>query len=157
MTREQKIMDLQKKILQASKKGDYIKIINYQRELEALMQEVESMSLGSVVHDMSVDDHYQAVCLMVRMFIFADMLYGAAVDFKDFLKKYEITDVPIASLAADTAKNCHNITREIDALNDDELSERFGDICDECNMMVMNKVYTAEAGLKENIRRQHGG
>lgn len=155
MTREQKIIDLQDKILKANRKGDYIKSIKYQNELRAIQMEVERMSLASVAKEMSVDDHYEAICEMVRMFVFADMLYGAAVDFKAFLKKYHIVDVPIASLAEETAKKCRNITREIDNFHDESMSDQFGELCDECNMMVMNKIYSSEAKLKEQIKKQH--
>ena len=72
--------------------------------------DVERLSLSSVAKEMSVDDHYEAICKMVRMFVFADMLYGAAIDFKAFLVKYHIVDIPIASLAEDVAKKCRNIT-----------------------------------------------
>lgn len=155
MTREQKIIDLQDKILKANKKGDYIKSIKYQNELRAIQMEVERMSLASVAKEMSVDDHYEAICEMVRMFVFADMLYGAAVDFKAFLKKYHIVDVPIASLAEETARKCRNITREIDNFHDASMSDQFGELCDECNMIVMNKIYSSEAKLKEQIKKQH--
>ena len=155
MTREQKIIDLQGKILKASKNGEYIKSIKYQNELRAIQMEVERLSLSSVAKEMSVDDHYEAICKMVRMFVFADMLYGAAIDFKAFLVKYHIVDIPIASLAEDVAKKCRNITREIDNFHDDGLSDQFGELCDECNMMVMNKIYSSEARLKEQIKKQH--
>lgn len=154
MNRERKIIDLQDRILKANRRGDFVRAVKYQKELTAMLQEVERMSLASVARDMSVDDHYEAICRMVRMFVFADMLYGAAVDFKAFLEKYHIVDVPIASLAEETARKCRNITREIDNFHDESLSDQFGELCDECNMMVMNKIYGAEAKLKEQIKKQ---
>lgn len=129
--------------------------MNLQRELNRIQIEVERTSLASVALEMSVDDHYDAICRMVRMFVFADMLYGSAVDFKEFLKKYRITDIPLATMAEETARKCRSMTREIDNFNDSGLSEQFGNLCDECSMMVMNKIYAYEARLKERIKKQH--
>lgn len=155
MNNARKVVELQKNIMKATKRGDYINAMKLQRELNRIQIEVERTSLASVALEMSVDDHYDAICRMVRMFVFADMLYGAAVDFKEFLKKYRITDIPLATMAEETARKCRSMTREIDNFNDSGLSEQFGNLCDECSMMVMNKIYAYEARLKERIKKQH--
>lgn len=155
MNRTRKIIELQENIMKATKRGDYIKAMKLQKELNSIQMEVERTSLASVAKEMSVDDHYDAICRMVRMFVFSDMLYGAAVDFKEFLKKYNITDVPIATIAEETSRKCRSITREIDNFNDPYFSEQFGNLCDECSMMVMNKIYAYESRLKERIKKKH--
>lgn len=154
-TREERIIEIQEKMFKARRAKDFISEIRYHKELRSILDERESDTLGNVVKNLTADEHYTEICMMVRMFVFADMMYGAAIDFKGFLTKFGIVDIPLATLGENTAKECRNITREIDNFKDEGMSEAFGQLCDECNMMVMNKIYSREAKLKDKIMEQH--
>ena len=156
MSTEQKIKALRERLQKAQRKRDYVGMVKIQRELAETAHRTERVPMQEVATQMTVEDHYEAVCLMVRMFVFADLLYGAAVDFGAFLRRYGVVAVPLARMAEETARKCRSLTKEVDITGDEEFSDRFGQLCDECDLMMRNKVYAEEARLKEHIKQQHG-
>lgn len=94
---------------------------------------------------MTEEDRKKSMALMHKLFVFADILYGAAVDFEDHIKKFDTSiSIDVANQAKKAAAISRGITRHVDSFNDEELSEDFGNLCDEIQMIAMNCIYKRE-------------
>lgn len=151
--------ELQKKLHDAIRKRDYCKqsiIMNELKKLEDIKRE-ENISLKNLaIENLTVDEHYEAICLMNKMFIFTDILETAALEFNEFLKdRIKNIDMPIINKTVELAKNARSIVRIVDECNDPEMSDQFGDLCDKIRCMAMNMIYSEEAKLKQKIKNEH--
>ena len=66
---------------------------------------------------------------------------GTNVDFVTSLKKFgKSIDIEAVSQAKKAVKLLHGITKNVDDLKDDELSEDFGEKCDSISLVVDNMI-----------------
>lgn len=139
------LIKLQEQLRQAVLARNYIKINKLQSQIKAEQSRQERISLATMLPEISEEDKKKSLHLMHQVFIFADLLYGAALDFESHLRKQDKSIViDICEQAKKAAKACRNITREVDNMNSKEMSEDYGNMCDNIQMMVMNEVYKHE-------------
>ena len=83
-----------------------------------------------------------ALVLMHQVFVFADMLYGAALEFEEYLKGFDRSvTLPVVVRAKKAAAECRDITRYVDSFGDERMSALFGEMCDEISLNAQNVIY----------------
>ena len=91
------------------------------------MQAKEQISLAKVITELTDEEKKESLRLMHKVFILSDLLYGATLDFESYLKKFDKSiDVEVVNQAKKAVNLLHGITKNVDDLKDDELSEDFG-------------------------------
>ncbi len=84
----------------------------------------------------------KALVLMHQVFVFADMLYGAALEFEEYLKGFDRSvTLPVVVRAKKAAAECRDITRYVDSFGDERMSALFGEMCDEISLNAQNVIY----------------
>lgn len=144
----------------ARKSGNIVKAVKIMKQIDDLNKNKKYQETTNVkkicLENLSQDEHFHAICLMNRMFIFADILETAAIEFREYMKKRcDIVEFPVIENAINVAKNARDITRIVDDCHSESLSDEFGEMCDNINNMVMNVIYKEEAGLKQRIKKEH--
>lgn len=113
------------------------------RQIKAL--EIEQIPLKSLLPNMSEQDRKEALRLMHRTFILADLLEGAAIDFESYLNKFGTMRLLITDDIKQIAKMSHKLIMNIDDMKDEKLSENFGDMSDECKFAIYNVISKYQA------------
>ncbi len=133
------------KLSQALKKRNYTEFNKLSSQKKLLMQAKEQISLAKVITDLMDEEKKESLRLMNKVFILSDILYGATLEFESYLKKFDKSiDVEVVNQAKKAVKLLHGITKNVDDLRDDELSEDFGEKCDSISLVVdnmMNKMF----------------
>ena len=138
MTELQKLDD---KLAKALKSKNYTKFNELMKQKKVLMQAKEQISLASVLTNFTEEQKKESLRLMNKTFILSDLLYGAAIEFESYLKKFDkLLDVEAVNKAKQAVKLLHDITKNVDDLKDDELSEDFGNKCDSISLVVDNMI-----------------
>ena len=141
-----KIEKLQSDLLAATSKRDYAKVTKIQKKLKPLLAAMnepveERVTLATVLESATPKQKDEALGKMHRVFILSDLLYGAVVDFEDYLSYMDSTIViEVTQEAKEAIKLLHGITKNVDAFNNKEMSENFGDACDEALMILDNVI-----------------
>ena len=129
------------KISKALKKRNYTEFNQLSAQKKLLMQAKEQISLAKVITDLTDEEKKESLRLMNKVFILSDLLYGATLDFESYLKKFDKSiDVEVVHQAKKAVKLLHGITKNVDDLKDDELSEDFGEKCDSISLVVDNMI-----------------
>ena len=133
------------KISKALRKRNYTECNKLSAQKKVLMQAKEQISLAKVITDLTDEERKESLRLMNKVFILSDILYGATLEFESYLKKFDKSiDVEVVNQAKQAVKLLHGITKNVDDLKDDELSEDFGEKCDNISLVVdnmMNKMF----------------
>lgn len=116
MTVEEKLKEQYNK---ARRTGNIVKAVRIMKQIDDLnknKKEQETTNVKNIcLQNLSVEDHFKAICLMNRMFIFADILETAAIEFREYMKKRcDIVEFPVIDQAIDVAKKARDITRIVD-------------------------------------------
>lgn len=144
------LKNLQEKYRQAVLQRNYAKLPELQQAIRAEMQRIERTSLGSLLPSMTKEDRIQSLRLMHRLFVFADILYGIALEFEGHMRNFDPSiSVDVCCQAKKAASLCRDIIRNVDAFEDEKMSEGFGEMCDTIQMMVMNEIYKRETRFDE--------
>ncbi len=119
-------------------------------QLKAQLNARERTSLASVLPEFSEDQKKEALRRMHRVFIFSDLLYGASLEFEDYLKTFDSSlDVEVVHQAKQAVKILHGITKNVDDLKNDQMSEEWGNMCDEISLMADNVINKNWSKLKK--------
>ena len=133
------------KLSKALRKRNYTEFNKLSAQKKVLMQAKEQISLAKVITELTDEEKKESLRLMNKVFILSDLLYGATLDFESYLKKFDKSiDVEVVNQAKKAVKLLHGITKNVDDLRDDELSEDFGEKCDSISLVVdnmMNKMF----------------
>ena len=133
------------KLSQALRKRNYTEFNKLSAQKKVLMQAKEQISLAKVITDLTYEEKKESLRLMNKVFILSDLLYGATLDFESYLRKFDKSiDVEVVNQAKKAVRLLHGITKNVDDLKDDELSEDFGEKCDNISLVVdnmMNKMF----------------
>ena len=129
------------KLSEALKKKDFIKYRKLLNQKKLLMQAKEQISLAKVITELTEEEKKESLRLMHKVFILSDLLYGATLEFERYLKKFDNKiDVEVVNQAKQAVKLLHGITKNVDDLKDDEMSEDFGNKCDSISLVVDNMI-----------------
>ena len=133
------------KISKALRKRNYTECNKLSAQKKVLMQAKEQISLAKVITELTDEEKKESLRLMHKVFILSDLLYGATLDFESYLKKFDKSiDVEVVNQAKKAVRLLHGITKNVDDLKDDELSEDFGEKCDSISLVfdnIMNKMF----------------
>ena len=104
---------------------------------------------------MTPEQTEEALMKMHKVFVMADMLYGFALDFESTIQKYDPSmTLLVTNKVRQIKKISSEITQNVDALGCDRLSEQFGDMCDECSLVVQNIIYKYRQREKKLIENE---
>lgn len=73
----------------AIKERRYARMAELQRKIAALQNVREHVPLSFLLPKFTPQERDKALVLMHQVFVFADMLYGAALEFEEYLKGFE--------------------------------------------------------------------
>lgn len=132
---------IEQKISDALRKNDYAKVFELNKQKKVLMQAEERTSLAKILPEFSEQEKIEALRKMHKVFVLSDLLYGAALDFQSYLNRFDSTiEIQAVKEAEKAVKILHNITKNIDDLNNEEMSSEFGDFCDNLNLIIENSI-----------------
>ena len=137
-----KLAQLQTKLNDAIRKQQYTKIAKLQSQIKEELKRKEHVALGTLLPLMNEEQTEEALRKMHKLFITADLLYGFAMEFEDTLHKYDPSmETHVVKKVRQIADLARGITRNVDAFNDEKLSENFGNMCDEAGFVIENIIY----------------
>lgn len=152
-----RLTQLQKKLKDALLSGQYTKAAKIQKQISLEKSRKELVPLNTLLPEMTTEQTEEALMKMHKVFVMADMLYGFALDFESTIQKYDPSmTLLVTNKVRQIKKISSEITQNVDALGCDRLSEQFGDMCDECSLVVQNIIYKyrqREKKLIENERK----
>ena len=129
------------KLSEALKKRNYTEFNKLTVRKKLLMQAKEQISLAKVITELTEEEKKESLRLMHKVFIISDLLYGSTLEFESYLKKFDKSiDVEVVNQAKQAVKLLHGITKNVDDLKDDEMSEDFGNKCDSISLVVDNMI-----------------
>lgn len=133
MTKE--IKQLEKKIVEATLKGDYMAQFKYKGKLNAILkaeQEHTRTTLLDCIADRTPEERREATTRVIYAIATADLLYGATMDVEEYLRKeFGIVDIPIMEHLRDIVKQLHKVVKSIDDVGSGIFSDRYMEIVDE--------------------------
>lgn len=139
-----KLLKLQDALLVATSRRDYVKVRKIQSKIKSIMsiKETEHVTLVTVLESATEEQRKEALLKMHRVFILSDILYGAALEFEDYMSFLDdsIREIEATEAAKQAIKILHGITKNVDNLNSQAMSEGFGEMCDEVSLMIDNVV-----------------
>ena len=137
-----RLIQLQNKLNEAILKQQYSKIAKLRQQIQIEMNRKEHVPLQTLLPGMSEQQKEEALCRMHKLFITADLLYGFALDFENTIRKYYPSmETHVFSKVKEIAEISRSITRNVDSFNCKELSDSFGNMCDEVSMVLENIIY----------------
>lgn len=126
----------------AIKERRYARMAELQRKIAALQNVREHVPLSFLLPKFTPQERDKALVLMHQVFVFADMLYGAALEFEEYLKGFDRSvTLPVVVRAKKAAAECRDITRYVDSFGDERMSTLFGEMCDEISLNAQNVIY----------------
>ena len=129
---EKELEKLQRQLAMAIKERRYARMAELQRKIAALQNVREHVPLSFLLPKFTPQERDKALVLMHQVFVFADMLYGAALEFEEYLKGFDRSvTLPVVVRAKKAAAECRDITRYVDSFGDERMSALFGEMCDE--------------------------
>ena len=132
---EKELEKLQRQLAMAIKERRYARMAELQRK-------IEHVPLSFLLPKFTPQERDKALVLMHQVFVFADMLYGAALEFEEYLKGFDRSvTLPVVVRAKKAAAECRDITRYVDSFGDERMSALFGEMCDEISLNAQNVIY----------------
>lgn len=150
-----RLTQLQKKLKDSLLSGQYTKAAKIQKQITLEKQRKELVPLNTLLPEMTQEQTEEALMKMHKVFVMADMLYGFALDFESTIQKYDPSmTLLVTNKVRQIKKISSEITQNVDALGCDRLSEQFGDMCDECSLVVQNIIYKYRQREKKLIENE---
>lgn len=143
MTHEQRLINLRLKLAEAIKKRDYLKASKFQNDINNLLSQGEVITLSSMINNKTEEERDKVIVTMNKVFAFADLLQGYALDFQSLVQKMDnrVQSVDICRKAKEAARICLSITKEVSQYKDEKFNETFQNMCDEIDMVTSNIIY----------------
>ena len=155
MINNNRLTQLQKKLKDALLSGQYTKAAKIQKQISLEKSRKELVPLNTLLPEMTTEQTEEALLKMHKDFVMADMLYGFALDFESTIQKYDPNmTLLVTNKVRQIKKISSEITQNVDALGCDRLSEQFGDMCDECSLVVQNIIYKYRQREKKLIENE---
>lgn len=137
-----KLTELQKKLNQAILAQQFTKVAKIQKQIQIEKSRRELVPLKNLLPGMTPEETEESLMKMHKVFVMADMLYGFAIDFEQTVQKYDPTmQLLIVNKVRQIGKLSRDITKNVDDFHCEHLSENFGNMCDECGLVIENIIY----------------
>lgn len=137
-----RLIELQKKMRDAILCGQYTKVAKLHKQIQIEKSRRELVPLKSLLPGMTPEETEDSLMKMHKVFVMADMLYGFAIDFEQTVQKYDPTmQLLIVNKVREIGKLSRDITKNVDDFHCQHLSENFGNMCDECGLVIENVIY----------------
>lgn len=150
-----RLEQLRTKLNESIRKQQYTKIAKLQAKIREELKRKEHVALGTLLPLMTEEQTEEALRKMHKLFITADLLYGFAMEFEETLHKYDPSmETHVVKKVRQIADIARGITKNVDAFNDDKLSENFGNMCDEAGFVIENIIYKYRQKEKQRINQQ---
>lgn len=134
---ERKLNELRKKYIALISSMNFAKAQKIKNKIDSLERELEPHSLGDMLQDYTPEFKVEMLKKMHRLFVYSDLLEGAVLDFQSELESNGI-QAEVVAMARKAIKEIRNIVRIPDEEKNPSLSEDFGNMCDEINLVVSN-------------------
>lgn len=123
--RNNEILKLYLELETAYRNYNLAEVARLQGKINAMQHTTVTQPMKGLLDDISDENRSKILNAMHKMFILSDLLYGAAMELEEQVKRTDSTimRVHIAQKAKAAAADCRSITREIDDLNDEYLSD----------------------------------
>ena len=135
--KENKLNELRQKYITLISSMNFVKAQKIKNKIDQLERELEPHSLGELLQDYTPEFKVEMLRKMHRIFIYSDLLEGAALEFQSELESNGI-DAQVVFQVKRALKELRSIVRITDEEKNPSLSENFGNMCDEVNLVVSN-------------------
>lgn len=135
--KENKLNELRQKYITLMSSMNFVKAQKIKNKIDQLERELEPHSLGELLQDYTPEFKVEMLRKMHRIFICSDLLEGAALEFQSELESNGI-DAQVVFQVKRALKELRSIVRIPDEEKNPSLSENFGNMCDEVNLVVSN-------------------
>lgn len=130
---ERKLNELRKKYIALISSMNFAKAQKIKNKIDSLEREVEPHSLGELLQDYTPEFKVEMLRKMHKLFIYSDLLEGAALEFQSELESNGI-DAQVKRVL----KELRSIVRIPDEEKNTSLSDNFAGMCDEAGLVVSN-------------------
>lgn len=134
---ERKLNELRKKYIALVSSMNIAKAQKVKNKIEQLERELEPHSLGEILQDYTPEFKLKMLRKMHKLFIYSDLLEGAALEFQDELESNGI-DAQVVYQVKRALKELRNIVRIPDEEKNESLSDNFAGMCNEAGLVVSN-------------------
>lgn len=149
-----KLITLQEKLKVALAHQRYTEVVKLQKQIRQELNRKEHVPLSTILPQMSPTEIEDALCKMHKVFVTADILYGFALDFESTIQKYDASmEMHVVRKVREIAQISRGITKEVDAIGCNHLSDTFGNMCDEISMLLENVIYKYRQREKNNNKQ----
>lgn len=130
---ERKLNELRKKYIALISSMNFAKAQKIKNKIDSLERELEPHSLGELLQDYTPEFKVEMLRKMHKLFIYSDLLEGAALEFQSELESNGI-DAQVKRVL----KELRSIVRIPDEEKNASLSDNFAGMCDEAGLVVSN-------------------
>lgn len=134
---ERKLNELRKKYIALISSMNFAKAQKIKNKIEQLERELEPHSLGEILQDYTPEFKLEMLRKMHKLFIYSDLLEGAALEFQDELESNGI-DAQVVFQVKRALKELRSVVRIPDEEKNESLSENFAGMCNEAGLVVSN-------------------
>lgn len=153
--KESRLVHLQGKMKEALRNRQYTKVVKLQAQIRNELQRKENVPLSTLLPKMTERQKEEGLLKMHKLFITADILYGFALEFENTIRKYDPSmETHVFRKVKEIAEISRGITRNVDDFHCQELSENFGNMCDECSVVLENVIYKYRQREKNRMKNE---
>ena len=134
---ERKLNELRKKYIALISSMNFAKAQKIKNKIDSLERELEPHSLGELLQDYTPEFKVEMLRKMHKLFIYSDLLEGAALEFQSELESNGI-DAQVVFQVKRVLKELRSIVRIPDEEKNASLSDNFAGMCDEAGLVVSN-------------------
>lgn len=150
-----KLQQLRAEMKEALMQRRYTRVANLQQKIKAELQRREQVPLSIILPEMTEEQMESQLMKMHKVFVVTDMLYGYALEFEEDLKKFDPSmELLVVRQVKEIVKISREITKNVDAFHCKHLSENFGNMCDECSLVLENIIYRYRQREKKEIEER---
>lgn len=150
------MMELRKKLSEAIRDNQYLKVIKLQKEITLLEKKLseECVTVKEVIEELTPREKDKIIILMNKVFVLADLLHGYSNDFEAAIRRISpnLINIPVCEEARRASKMCLDITKSIDR-KDERFLENFQNMCDEIDLVACNIINKYQQRAK-NAKKQ---
>lgn len=137
--RDDAIRDLKEKIHFCQRRADFVGVIKYTKELNAMQQAEDDglyKSLSQCMGNITPDEKIETTMRLISVVALADILNGAIGDLKAYMRdKFKIRDIKLINELEQAFKILQNAVGSIDRVGKEFFSENYMNIVDELETM----------------------
>lgn len=137
--RDDKIRLLKEKIHFCQRRNDFVGVVKYTNELNAMQQEEDDTNrkrLSVCMGNATTDEKLETTLRLISVIVLGDILSGAIGDFKAYMRdKFNIYDISVIEDMEKAFKILQNAVASIDRVGKEFFSDNYMNIVDELETM----------------------